>query len=179
MKSTMKNTVKLLCLGLFALLCGCRSPQIRPEIVPAVEVKTAPQHTLGIIGGVEPVYFLPMKTPFPARIDTGATNSSVDVSELHKFERDGEKWVSFTVKNEQNGEVHRFEKKIEKTTTIKRLHKSEKRVVVMMDVKFGDQIINANFSLANREKFEYQVLVGRNILTGRAIVDTSLSHTLN
>lgn len=90
MKSTMKNTVKLLCLGLFALLCGCRSPQIRPEIVPAVEVKTAPQHTLGIIGGVEPVYFLPMKTPFPARIDTGATNSSVDVSELHKFERDGE-----------------------------------------------------------------------------------------
>ena len=65
MKSTMKNTVKLLCLGLFALLCGCRSPQIRPEIVPAVEVKTAPQHTLGIIGGVEPVYFLPMKTPAP------------------------------------------------------------------------------------------------------------------
>ena len=114
----MKNTVKLLCLGLFALLCGCRSPQIRPEIVPAVEVKTAPQHTLGIIGGVEPVYFLPMKTPFPARIDTGATNSSVDVSELHKFERDG-------------------------------------------------------------EKFEYQALIGRNIISGRAIVDPSISNTLH
>lgn len=136
-------------------------------------------HPLGIIGEVEPIYILPMKTPFEARIDTGAESSSIDVENVRQFERDGEKWVSFTVKNEQNGEVHRFEKKIEKTTTIKRLHKSEKRVVVMMDVKFGDQIINANFSLANREKFEYQVLVGRNILTGRAVVDTSLSHTLN
>ncbi len=136
-------------------------------------------HPLGIIGEVEPIYILPMKTPFEARIDTGAESSSIDVENVRQFERDGEKWVSFTVKNKQNGEVHRFEKKIEKTTTIKRLHKSEKRVVVMMDVKFGDQIINANFSLANREKFEYQVLVGRNILTGRAIVDTSLSHTLN
>ena len=120
-----------------------------------------------------------MKTPFEARIDTGAENSSIDVNNLRVFERDGEKWVSFTVKNEQNGEVHRFEKKIERITSIKRIHKDEKRYIVTLDVKFGDQIINAKFSLANREKFEYQVLIGRNILTGRAIVDTSLSHTLN
>ena len=48
-----------------------------------------------------------------------------------------------------------------------------------MDVKFGNEIITAVFSLADREKFEYQALIGRNILTGRAIVDTSVSHTLN
>ncbi len=169
---------RLSCFCIFA--CSCAQEQtVVPEIVPAVEVKMPTSHPLGIIGEVEPIYILPMKTPFEARIDTGAESSSIDVENVRQFERDGEKWVSFTVKNEQNGEVHRFEKKIEKTTTIKRLHKSEKRVVVMMDVKFGDQIINANFSLANREKFEYQVLVGRNILTGRAVVDTSLSHTLN
>ena len=47
-----------------------------------------------------------------------------------------------------------------------------------MSVKFGGEIINTQFSLAERDKFVYQGLVGRNILTGRAIVDTSVSNTL-
>ena len=71
------------------------------------------------------------------------------------------------------------EKEIVRQTVIKRKHKDEKRLVVNMDVKFGNEIITAVFSLADREKFEYQALIGRNILTGRAIVDTSVSHTLN
>ena len=179
MTPIMKNSVKLLCLGILVLLCGCRSSQVRPEIVPAVEVKTAPNHILGIIGGIEPIYFLPMKTPFQARIDTGATGSAIDVSKLRRFERDGEKWVSFVLVNEENGESHRFEKKIERKSTIKRIKEHEKRIVVMMDVKFGNQIINAEFSLADREKFEYQALIGRNIISGRAIVDPSISNTLH
>ncbi len=172
------KTVNIFCICAFLASCSQKQAVV-PDIVPAVEVKMPTSHALGIIGEVEPIYILPMKTPFEARIDTGAENSSIDVEKLNLFERDGEKWVSFTIKNSQNGEVHRFEKKVEKTTTIKRINESEKRVVVTLDVKFGNQIINAKFSLANREKFEYQVLVGRNILTGRAIVDTSLSHTLN
>ena len=48
-----------------------------------------------------------------------------------------------------------------------------------MDVKFGDETFTANFSLAKRDKFEYQALIGRNILTGRAIVDTSIANTLH
>ena len=70
-------------------------------------------------------------------------------------------------------------KKIERKTTIKRINEHEKRIVVMMDVKFGNEIINAEFSLADREKFEYQALIGRNIISGRAIVDPSISNTLH
>lgn len=164
----------------------CRLPKysktqpVPPKIVPAVEIKRpeTPKHVLGIIGAVEPIYMLPMKTPFAARIDTGAENSSLDVDNMKTFERDGEKWVSFDLVNRQGGERHHFEKKILKFVTITRIHKSEKRPSVMMDVNFGGQIIKARFSLADREKFEYQALVGRNILTGRAIVDTALSNTL-
>ena len=167
------------------ILCGaCQSTQnepVAPKIVPAVEVKrpVTTQHELGIIGAVEPIYFLPMKTPFQARIDTGAENSSLDVRDIRYFERDGEKWVSFILTNDDTGETHRFEKKVVRQTVIKRKHQDEKRLVVNMDVKFGNEIITAVFSLADREKFEYQALIGRNILTGRAIVDTSVSHTLN
>lgn len=157
---------------------GCRT-QVQPAIVPAVEVPQVKQTKLGVIGAVEPVYFLPMKSPFEARIDTGAENSSVDVTSLKTFERDGEKWVSFILTNDDTGETHRFEKKVVRQTVIKRKHQDEKRLVVNMDVKFGSEIITAVFSLADREKFEYQALIGRNILTGRAIVDTSVSHTLN
>ena len=41
---------------------------------------------LPIIGEVEPIYFLPMKTPFLARIDTGATTSSIDCDDVEYFD---------------------------------------------------------------------------------------------
>ena len=168
---------KSLILGIVLMtVCSC-AKQTTPVLVPAVEVK--PASPLGVIGGVEPVYFLPMKSPFSARIDTGAETSSLDVSNLRHFERDGEKWVSFTLQNKNSGETHNFEKRVIRKVTIKRIAASEKRVTVNMDVKFGKEILNADFTLADREKFEYQVLIGRNILNGRAIVDPSISNTLN
>ena len=160
---------------------------VRPAIVPGVEIKVpeaaqsqTPQvkSNAKIIGAIEPIYFLPIKTPFNARIDTGATTSSIGVSNMELFERDGEKWVSFDLINRKNKETHHFEKKIFRQVTIKRDGKYEKRVVVYMKVKFGGEIIDAQFSLAERENFINQGLVGRNILTGRAIVDTSISYTL-
>lgn len=93
---------------------ACKTQIITPAIVPPVEIE-APQpaptsHSLGIIGAVEPVYVLPMKMPFAGRIDTGAETSSIDASDIKTFERDGEKWVSFTIVNRETGEKHRFEK---------------------------------------------------------------------
>jgi hypothetical protein len=176
----MKTLIKIA--GVLLILAGCQNaekPSIVPAIVPAAqkttEVKKMP---LNIIGAVEPIYILPMKSAFEARIDTGATTSSLDVTELNEFERDGEKWVSFKVKNRRSGEVHTFEKPILKSVKIKRIEDKEDRIKVYMPVSFGGQKFVSEFTLANREKFEYQVLIGRNILSGRAIVDTSLSHTL-
>ena len=178
----MKNLRKLTTLLAGILLSGCQSRNTPPlpEIVPAVEVKKSPQHMLGTIGAVEPVYMLPMKAPIAARIDTGATTSSIDADNITPFERDGEKWVSFDIINRTNGEKYHFEKKVVGMADIKRLHVHEKRYIVRMDVKLGKEVLtNIKFNLANRDKFEYQALIGRNILTGRAVVDTALSNTLN
>lgn len=161
-----------------ATISGCRSTP-EPSIVPAVEAPSKELHRMNIIGAVEPIYFPPMKTPFAARIDTGAEQSAIDADNIKYFERDGEKWVSFTITNRQSGETHRFEKEIDRHINIKRIHVTETRPMVTMDVKFGKETFTATFSLAQRDKFEYQALVGRNIITGRAIVDTSVSNTLN
>lgn len=174
----MKFTTRLffICMAIF-MTPSCQN-HVKPAIVPAVEVKQPTAHPLGIIGAVEPVYFLPMKTPIMARIDTGAERSSIDVDNKRLFERDGEKWVAFDIVNKETGEKHHFEKEVEKHTTIKRINENEKRVIVLMDIKIGNKILTEQFSLARRDKFEYQALIGRNILTGRAIVDTALSNTL-
>lgn len=157
---------------------GCKN-QVKPAIVPAVEAPRPAHPNLEIIGGVEQVYFLPIKIPFEARIDTGAETSSLDVSKIKQFERDGEKWVAFNLDHAENGEKHRFEKKIVRKTSIRRIDKNEKRVVVNMDIKIGTELINADFTLADREKFNYQVLIGRNILNGRFLIDPSLENTLH
>lgn len=175
----MKNLFNsLLVLGILLMSSGCQNP-VKPTIVPAVEVPRPVHHELDIIGGVEPVYFLPMKTPFAARIDTGAETSSIDVSKIRQFERDGEKWVSFNLDHARNGEKHRFEKRIKRKVTIRRIEDDEQRIVVNMDVKIGNEVINADFTLADREKFNYQALIGRNIISGRFIVDPSVENTLH
>ena len=166
------------------LLVSACAKEEKPVIVPAITVKpqatVQPQkkHPLGTIGAVEPIYFLPMKTPFQARIDTGAKTSSIDITNQKFFERDGESWVAFDLVNKQSGEKHSFEKKIVKQRAIKLIDGREERNIVVMDVKFGGKIMKSQFSLADRDKFDYQGLIGRNILTGLAVVDTSLSNTL-
>ena len=169
---------KIVCFVMVIAMLGACQHAVQPSIVPAIEVKKQTTHSLGTIGEVEPIYVLPMKSPFSSRVDTGAKISSLDAKNVKMFERDGEKWVSFTMKNRETGESHRFEKEIVRDVYIKRPKKDERRYIVRMNVKIGPEVLIEEFTLADREKFEYQVLIGRNILTGRAVVDTSLSNTL-
>lgn len=164
-------------MGLILMTAACHSP-IAPAIVPPAEVRPTTTPGLEIIGAVEPVYFLPMKAPFAARIDTGAETSSVDADAIRPFERDGEKWISFTLINAQNGEKHTFEKRLKRKVTIRRAEIDESRYVVNMNVKIGTEIINADFTLARRDKFNYQGLIGRNIISGRFLVDPSIENTI-
>ncbi len=175
----MKNLSRIFLSCLLALASASCETSPRPSIVPAVERPKADAHRQNIIGEVEPVYLPPATSPFLARIDTGAQYSAIDARNIKFFERDGEKWVAFTVTNRQTGESRRFEKELVRQVTIKRIEESEKRPMVEMDVKFGTETFRALFSLADRSKFDYQALIGRNILNGRAIVDTSLTQTLH
>ena len=168
---------------LFVLaLAGCTSSEVKmmPGIVPntAKEKQVVKVMPSNIIGEVEPIYLLPMKPPFMSRIDTGATTSSLDAEDIKPFERDGRRWVSFTVVNRATQEKYTFEKPLLKNAKIKRIGEREKRPMVEMEVRMGKDIFRANFTIAEREKFEYQTLVGRNVLYVRAIVDVTLSNTL-
>ncbi len=150
------------------------------EKIARKDIKADVYYPLGIIGEVEPVYLKDIDSVFYARIDTGAETSSIDAFNIKEFERDGEPWVSFDVKNRKTKEKRTFEKKIVRKTFIKRQQgENEKRIVVNMEIKIGNQLFTKEFNLGNREKFNYQVLIGRNILSGLAVVDVSIKNSLN
>ncbi|MBR1840673.1 MAG: ATP-dependent zinc protease [Alphaproteobacteria bacterium] len=173
-----KVLILLLATGLAA--CAGEKAKVVPGIVPnsAKEQKVVRVAPTNIIGEVEKIYLPPMKSPFLARIDTGATTSSIDASDIKQFERDGEKWISFNLVNRETKEKASFEKRLQKKILIRRTGEYEKRPIVEMDVRMGNERFKANFTLTERGNFDYQALVGRNILSGRAIVDVSISNTL-
>ncbi len=171
--------IKKYILFVFCIFLSACQNQIKPAIIPPVVQSGNISSGLEVIGGVEPIYLPPFKTPFAARIDTGAETSSIDVENVVPFERDGEKWVYFTMVNKQNGEKHDFEKRVVRKARIRRINRDEHRYIVKMDIKLGNEIINAEFSLADREKFEYQGLIGRNIINGRFLIDSSIDNTLH
>ena len=171
---------KLLSLLGLILLGACQSNEA--PFQPTIKIKRNDyiiNQRFPIIGGIEPVHISSFSTPFDARIDTGAEISSIDAQNITPFERDGEKWISFDVINRKNNEKHHFEKPIIRKTKIKRFQNNEDRYVINLNLKIGNEIIADEFSLINREKFDYQILIGRNIINGRFIIDPSIENTLH
>lgn len=136
---------------------------------------------LGIIGEVEPVFIEEIPQPFSARIDTGAAGCSLDVKEMKLFERDGKPWVSFSLIRRETGETHAFERRVVRTAQIKSASGENEpgRPVVEMKVRIGGMTLMREFNLADRADLEYQVLIGRNLLAGLAVVDVGRSNTLS
>ena len=185
-KMSGKKTNYLRALGASAFVAaaaGC----VADKSAPQPSEPQSPQYAenqmanlpLGIIGEVETVYLPDFKTPFEARIDTGATTSSIDASDIKNFERDGKKWVSFKVKSRTSDEQMTFELPVVRTVEIKR-HEADPvyRYSVMLKMRMGHITLDREFTLADRSEFEYPVLIGRNVLSGLAAVDTSRKNTL-
>ncbi len=150
------------------------------EIVPATPPAepVMPATGLKIIGEVEPVTLVEAKMTLPARIDTGATTSSLDAADITRMERDGKPWVRFTVSDRKTKKTHTFEARIKRVVEIKR-HGTDpqKRLSVNLKIKLGGKNITEEFTLADRSSFEYPILVGRNLLKNTFVVDVSKKNT--
>ena len=132
-----------------------------------------------LIGEVENIFLVKEKKVFAARIDTGADTSSFGVYNLTKFERDGKKWVKFSLKSDENASI--FEYPIYDKVKIKQQSnmKAEERIEIKMSIKLGrKEYLNQIFNLADRSHLEFQVLIGRNFLKDIALVDVSRKHIL-
>lgn len=161
------------------LFAGCESVKSDAGAVPQSAASMLGDLPLGIIGETEAVYLEGFSAPFEARVDTGATTSSIDARNIRGFERDGKKWVSFQIVCRGEKLTRSYELPVERVATIKR-HGAEsmQRYTVLLTFRIGHLTLQREFTLADRSHFEYPVLLGRNVINGLAAVDPSRRNVL-
>jgi hypothetical protein len=169
-------------------LCACEQPIVK-QVVKFVDkpcpeaskakpinnpiIRTAYSDKL-IVGRVEYVVLSANGLPMKARIDTGAKTSSLNALDLTEFERDGKKWVRFAVMNPATKRRVYLERKVERYVRIKQMEADyQRRPVVKMALQLGKVDESVEITLTDRSDYVYQILVGRNFLLDRMLVDVS------
>lgn len=124
-------------------------------------------------------------TEIKAKLDTGAVTTSLGVTDLQYFTKDGQDFVRFKpqIKGEQSDWI---EKPVVRTSRIKvRAGDSDskthtERPVVMMDLCMNEQLHLIEVNLADRSRFSYPLLIGSTALVQmNAIVDPSKRFTVS
>ena len=125
-----------------------------------------------LMGEVEKVTISPPGVTYTARIDTGATGTSIHATNIVKFERDGEDWVRFELEI-PGGENVVMEREVVRRVRVKQveLDEFERRLKVMLNMTIGSHSELVEFSLNDRSEMEHPILLGRNFLRNNAIVD--------
>lgn len=116
-----------------------------------------------------------------ARVDSGAKTSSMHAFNIQAFRRAGLSWVSFEVHPLQGDRKTVI--RCEQPVVDKRVVKSssgvaETRYVIAATIKAGEHAWDIELTLANRDSMGYRMLLGREAMIGRVIVDPSLSFCL-
>lgn len=122
------------------------------------------------IGRAEIVLFPDLGATVHARIDSGARTSAIWVSEARVEE--GRLGVVFFGRNHPayTGEKYYFESYGRDIVVSSNGHR-QTRFKIKLLVRLKGRKIRASFTLADRSTQVYSVLVGRNILRGKFIVD--------
>ncbi len=128
-----------------------------------------------VVGRAENVRLTPPGHVFPARIDTGATTSSLGARELETFEREGDPWVRFKIKDQEEDEFYEIEKKVVRHAKILQASspEPERRAVIELQFQIGSIKIVEEFTLEERGHLSHNVLIGRNILQDLIVVDVA------
>ncbi|WP_420547441.1 ATP-dependent zinc protease [Curvivirga sp.] len=149
--------------------CPIPAPAPKPEIIETkqcgdLDTLLEEQDVL-LIGEAEHVYIFEAGFSGEARIDTGATTSSIGAEAIKRYEKDGEDWVKFDLRDRKTDKVTTIRTKIERIAAIKQHGRDPlERPVVLLTMSLGDQVMKREFTLASRDHYEYPILIGRNVL---------------
>lgn len=160
-------------------------PQPEPEPVvctppppppPAPAKRPAPKTALAVLGEIEQVRIEPPGLQLTARLDTGASGSSLHALEVREFERDGKSWVKFQLVDAKTGESVEVSRPVVRAVTLKN-PSGAKRYVVSLKATIAGVAQFTEFALTDRASQRYPVLIGRNFLRDQAVVDVGRRFT--
>lgn len=132
--------------------------------------------TLAHAGWLERARLTPGEVVLEAKLDTGAMTSSLDAVEVRQFERDGRRWVAFTVVGTDGRRV-RLERPLVRLARIRSaLGVDEARPTVTLGICIGPVYRVTEVNLARRAHLDVPLLIGRRFLEGRFVVDSGRRH---
>jgi hypothetical protein len=115
-----------------------------------------------------------------AKIDTGASTSSLHATEIETFDREGETWVRF---NAHLGTVvqlrhRRCEAPLVAMKTIKSSNgHAQIRYVIKTTLALGDRVWEVEFTLACRKAMRYRLLLGsKALIHGQLVVNPGVTY---
>ncbi len=116
------------------------------------------------------------------RVDTGAATSSLHVDNIEEFEKDGESWVRFDIHPDYH-DVKKVVRRESKIVDMRRIKSStgdmQKRYVIETNIVMADQTWSILLSLSDRSSMSYLMLLGRQAMNGRIIVDPEKEYLLS
>lgn len=135
---------------------------------------------LEIIGSEEWCVFEQLGIPaIKARVDSGAKTSSIQATNMKVVQRGLEEWVKFEVNPLQENRsigipctARLVDRRMVKSST----GISEERLVVRTPITLGNNTFEIELTLANRDTMEFRMLLGREALMDRYMVNPSIGY---
>lgn len=159
----MKN-LRLVCIGLAAALApqtaGAADEEVRGEPIA--------------LGYIENVAVGNMALGMKGKLDTGADTSSVHAYNVKVYQRgERDNWVRFRLIG-KDGRAIRYDQNVIRFANIKtKTGGAIRRPVIHLPLCVGGRWGRAELNLADRGEFEYDILIGREFLANRVLVDSS------
>lgn len=131
-----------------------------------------------VIGWIESVTLTGEALRMDAKVDTGADFSSVHAERIRYFTQESTPWVEFSLRD-RDGSERILQRPLKRMAKIKKKTQGyQERPVVVLQICVGDARYPAQFNLAQRAHFKYPLLLGRNFLKSRFVVDPGAKHLL-
>ena len=110
----------------------------------------------------------------PVRVDSGANTSSIHCSHVKLIKEDNHTILRFYLDAKKGAPEQSFSVQDFKETVVRNSSgKEEKRYVIKTYIKLFGRKIRTEFSLADRQKMSYPILLGRKLLKNRFIIDVA------
>ncbi|CAM3420254.1 ATP-dependent zinc protease [Halomonas lysinitropha] len=160
-------------------LAQLRRPDDQPDATRECSDSQAQLDNKEVLGRSEWIGLPGVGTYLKARIDSGATTSSLSATEITRFERDGENWVRFKLGlNEDDSVVDSvrdewIEVPVERRVRIIQASGEDSRPVISLLMILGPLREAVQFTLNDRSHLDYPVLLGRRFLMDIAVIDVA------
>lgn len=137
---------------------------------------------LSIIGSEEWCTFKDMGIPaIKARVDSGAKTSSIQATNTKVFTKGVQEWVKFEVNPLQDNRsfnMHCEARLVDRRTVKSSSGIAEERLVIKTPVTLGTDTFEIELTLANRDTMEFRMLLGREALNDRYLVNPVQSYCM-